>query len=334
MAARDNSRRDAEYDDIAHGDAAHDDIAHEDIAYDDLAYDDIAQEGVAYDGLDALMAALIDEPLPEEALTDAEFMAARRAAAADVVLLREQLGLIGEALTAPGEEAEAGAPPGRLAAARPGDAAGAETGPGHTSGSASGPETAPLAPVRPLPTRPDRTRRALRGAFGTLAAAVAASVVLGAGWVVVQAGRGMGDSASSAKSDADSGADESNGRTGDLDGESGSDSKLSRMGYLACARLVVEGTVVGLEPVSGGEEERVTVDVDRYYKPAKGADEIVFPMDKNVSPRLKEGDHVLIGISPNSAEPDLWAVGERRIAGEREWIEDGLAEVEGVPCGE
>lgn len=76
----------------------------------------------------------------------------------------------------------------------------------------------------------------------------------------------------------------------------------------------------------------MTVDVGRYFKPAKGADEAVFPMDENVDPRLKTGDHVLIGIPGNSAEPDLWTTNETEIARERSWIEKELTGSENLPC--
>ncbi|MGW0843599.1 hypothetical protein ACWD26_26315 [Streptomyces sp. NPDC002787] len=283
------------------------------------------------------MAVLLDEPLPEDALRDAEFMESRDAAVADVALLREQLGLIGEALAVSGEDAVAGAPPGRLMAARPGDAAGAETDPRPVSG----PAPAPAAPVRPLPPRPARARRALRIAFGTLAAAAAASVVLGVGWVVVQAGGGAGVTAS------DSGASEKSASQGDgskKDSDEGGDSaSLSPEGYLACSRLIVEGTVTavepgveaGGEPGSGARQDRITVEVDRWIKPAegaKGAEQIVFPMDHDVDPRLKQGDHVLVGIPKDSAQPDLWTTGEADIARDRAWIEAALADSEGLSC--
>ncbi|UUU22129.1 hypothetical protein [Streptomyces sp. DSM 40750] len=400
MAARDNSRRDAEYDDMAHGDVGHGDVGHGDVGHGDgprggvgngdvepaevahgdaeradlvpgdveradlahrdaedgdravdgaerggLAFDDdaaradleaagvqsaddVRYDGPAYAGMDALMGALVDDPLPEDALRDAEFVASRDAAAADIALLREQLGLIGEALAGAGTaNAEAGAPPGRSVAARPGDAAGAETDPGHVSGSAA----APVAPVRPLLPRPARTRRALNIAFGTLAAAVAASVVLSVGWAVVQAGGAASTTSSdAADSGYGSGADQKDSEAGGPHDDSGG--KLSHLGYLACARLVVEGTVTDVEPVPGAGQDRIAVDVDRYYKPAKGADEVVFPMAEDVDPRLKKGDHVLIGISWGSDEPDLWTVGEREIADERAWIEEGLPSAEGMPC--
>ena len=177
MTARDHSRRDSEPEALP----AHEEPAHEELAHDEPTYD-----GPAYAGMDALMAALLDEPLPEDALRDAEFVASHEAAVADLALLREQLGLIGDALAAPGEEAGTGVAPGRAGAARPGDTAGAETEPGQVSG----PATAPSASVTPLPSRPFRARRALRLTARTLAVAAAASVVLVIGWGVLQPGSG------------------------------------------------------------------------------------------------------------------------------------------------
>ncbi|MDH6519029.1 hypothetical protein M2164_005511 [Streptomyces sp. SAI-208] len=56
-----------------------------------------------HDGLDALMAALTDEPLPESAAADPAFLAEHRSARADIALLKEQLAVIGGTLaeTAP-----------------------------------------------------------------------------------------------------------------------------------------------------------------------------------------------------------------------------------------
>ena len=53
-----------------------------------------------YEGMDALMAAITDEPLPEGARDDAEFLAEHRSALADIALLREQLRLMGDTLAA------------------------------------------------------------------------------------------------------------------------------------------------------------------------------------------------------------------------------------------
>lgn len=52
-------------------------------------------------GLDALMAAITDEPLTDEARADTAFLAEHRSAEADIALLREQLGIIGHALAEP-----------------------------------------------------------------------------------------------------------------------------------------------------------------------------------------------------------------------------------------
>ncbi|MEU6802980.1 pentapeptide repeat-containing protein [Streptomyces neyagawaensis] len=290
-------------------------------------------EGAEYGGMDALMAALLDEPLPEEALADGEFMAARRAAAADVRMLREQLGLIGDALAgadagAGASEAEAGAPPGRPVAARPGDAAGAET----VTGRRPAPETAPVAPVTPLPTwpaRPRRRRRALSVAFGTLAAAAAATVVVGLGAVVVQSG--LGGSADDAGSTASKQQDSDSSK--DSAGGGNADGKVDPQSYdIACARLIVEGTVVSVEPVPGTERDRVTLDVDRYYKPDQGGKEIVFPLDEDIEPHVKEGDRALVGIPRDGAEPDLWTTDPSDIAGRRAWIETEAREAEGETC--
>lgn len=104
----------------------------------------------AYDGVDALMAALTDDPLPDAAREDPAFLAEHRSARADLALLREQLGVIGHALAEPPRPAAA-------------------------------PE-----PVRP---RPPRTRRRARTiAFGSLAVAAVASVVAGMGWLAVEGG--------------------------------------------------------------------------------------------------------------------------------------------------
>ncbi|MEU6368368.1 hypothetical protein ABZ876_22130 [Streptomyces sp. NPDC046931] len=122
-----------------------------------------------YDGVDALMAAVTGEPLPDAARSDAEFMVEHRAALADVALLREQLSVLGDALAAPPAEA-----PSRAAA--------------------------PSRPFAPRPLRPVRRGRALRLAFGSLAAVVALSAVVGLARLIALGG-GADDAASKSSAD-------------------------------------------------------------------------------------------------------------------------------------
>ncbi|MEU6180792.1 hypothetical protein [Streptomyces coeruleorubidus] len=353
------------------------------------ARNDDGRRDADYDGMDALMAALVDDPLPEGARHDASFMAAHRAAAADVALLREQLLLIGETLARDtgaavgAADAEpvagaqvpggAGGSAGRVPVV--GSAAGHAAGPGTASdlmastpepeagatgaGTESGAQVRAQAgdPAGRIPvvgsadglsstraaadptasragqeagagagvvspagrrSRPRPLVLALRG----LAAAVAAGFVVGMGWLVVQGDHGSADDAAGSSA-ADSAA---GSRQGDQE------SALSHAGYLACARLVAEGTVAEVEPVPGTGQDRVTLDVDRYYKPAKGQDRIAFPMAEDAVPRPRPGDRVLVGITRGQAQPDLWSVGEKAIAPERVWITAAPAESGTRPC--
>jgi hypothetical protein len=124
----------------------------------------VTAEHEGHAGLDALLAAITDEPLPDGAHEDAAFLAEHRSATADVALLREQLGIIGRALAEP-------------------------------------PPTAPRpAPVR----RSARVRRrAFTVAFGALAVTAAAAVVTGMGWLLTHGG-GADDDSAGAGSAADS----------------------------------------------------------------------------------------------------------------------------------
>ncbi|KOU67372.1 hypothetical protein ADK57_17270 [Streptomyces sp. MMG1533] len=121
--------------------------------------------------MDALMAAITEEPLSDAARADAAFMAEHRSAQADLALLREQLGLIGQALAEPPRATRA-------------------------------PE--------PVPPRPSRIRRrTLNLAFGGLAVAAAAALFSGMAWLFAQAGDGTDAGASSdsaaSKEDSDGG---------------------------------------------------------------------------------------------------------------------------------
>ncbi|UXY27607.1 hypothetical protein [Streptomyces sp. HUAS TT20] len=133
------------------------------------AYDghDVGHDG-GDAGLDALMAVLTDRPLPDEARADAAFMAEHRAATADVVLLREQLGLLAEALSEP----------------------------------AAVPKPAPMNAVRPVRTR---RPRALNLAFGAFAVVAVAAVLSGMAWLLTQTGSTMAGGASDSAAKASDG---------------------------------------------------------------------------------------------------------------------------------
>ncbi|MEU9223121.1 hypothetical protein AB0D40_01900 [Streptomyces massasporeus] len=266
--------------------------------------------GYDKDGHDeaALMAVITGEAPGDDALADDAFMTAYRSATDDVALLREQLGLIGRALTGP----ERAADPERAT-----DAEGAaDPEPG---GGGAGASVTPLAAHR---TR-TRSRRPLAMAMKGLVAAVGAGLVIGMGWLVVQSG----DMGAGSDQGGSSAADSSAGRPHTEGG-----AKLSGAGYLACARIVVEGTVSAVEAVPGTGQDRITLDVTRYYKPDKGRAQITFPLETGAVPSLRAGDHMLVGISGDQAHPDTWATGEKEIARDRAWITDALPASRTGPC--
>ncbi|MEU6252292.1 hypothetical protein [Streptomyces sp. NPDC047043] len=239
-----------------------------------------------HSGADALMAAITGEELSDEARADTAFMAEHRKAEADVALLREQLGIIGETLARDtGTQEEA-------------------------------------TPVRaPRPTRPRVRRFALAG----LAVTAAAGVLSGMGWLLAQAGGGV-DSLSSGGSSDDSGA-----KTAE---SAGAGSAFDSPGYLACARLVAEGRIAQVERVPGtADQERITLDVTRSYKPEKGKKELTFVVDEEaVRKDLHKGDHILVSIPQHAATADYVLVGEKSIARERAGLDQALQKSADVAC--
>ncbi|MGW3917381.1 hypothetical protein ACWEBX_38800 [Streptomyces sp. NPDC005070] len=253
-----------------------------------------------YEGVDALLAAITDAELPEGARDDVVFMAEHRSAAADVDVLREQLVVIGDALADAGRTAEParGSRSSRGAKRPRGPRRSGDGRPGGTPGKRSG------------------YRRALVVGAGTLAAAAVASMVVGLGWLVTQGGSGGADEKSAAGAKADSGSAPS----------------LSAPGYIACSRLIAEGTVTKVAAVPGTEQDRITLDVFHYYKPATGEKEVTFLMDRDVDPRLRRGDEVLVAIQRRASTPDIWTTGEQEIARDRSWIVKALPESRGMGC--
>lgn len=258
-----------------------------------------------YEGVDALLAAITDASLPQGARDDVVFMAEHRSAREDVDMLREQLVVIGDALAGQGNAKEA---------------AGAAKKPKPSRKTRSG--TSPAAGRQGegrSGAAPGRSRR--RGAFavgtGVLAAAAVASLVVGMGRLVAQGGIGGADDASGDAKAADGGA-----------------KSLSAPGYIACSRLIAEGTVARVSQEPGTGQDRITLDVYHYYKPAKGEKEVTFLMGRDVQPRLHQGDEVLVGIPRHAATPDIWTTGDEAIARERSWIVKALPESRGITCGE
>ncbi|MGW7611991.1 hypothetical protein ACWGKW_33005 [Streptomyces sp. NPDC054766] len=266
-----------------------------------------------YEGVDALLAAITDAALPEGARDDIVFMAEHRSAAADVDVLREQLVIIGDALADQGRAAESA-----RAAQKPKEpkkskkiqrfkksgkhqqAQGARTSRGGRPGG--------------VPKKRSRHPGAL--AVGTLAAAAVATLVVGMGWLVAHGGGGAGvtDSADSKAADRPSAG------------------SFSAPGYIACARLIAEGKVTEVLQVPGTGQDRITLDVYHYYKPAKGEKEVSFLMDRNAGPGLHRGDEVLVGIQRHAETPDIWTTGEKDIARDRSWIVKALPESQGMEC--
>ncbi|MEZ3181449.1 hypothetical protein KYY02_22980 [Streptomyces pimonensis] len=289
--------------------------------------------------MDALMAAILDEPLSGPARHDPAFMAARGAAGADLAVLREQLMVIGDALAAPAGEgvpagAGDGAPAGRGGAARSGERPESDDGTGRNTGACSpdgvlpgaGTGHPPVTParLRALPSRPGGShgpyrarRRPLRVALGTLVAAAAATVVAGTGWLVTQPG-GVSDSAGeSAAARADS--TEAGGAA------------FGSPRYLACARLVAEGTVLAVDPAPEGGAERVTLRASRYYK-GEGEGEVTFLRGPAGGPPLHEGDQMMVGMPLDGVHPDTVIVGETDIAPERARITASLPASRTLAC--
>lgn len=179
----------------------------------------------------------------------------------------------------------------------------------------------PVVAVRPAGVR----RRRLTMALGVAAATAAASLVGGLAWLALESGGAITEESSdsdAAKGEAPDAGDEKAGGAADQSYE----------GYVACARLIVEGTVRRVEPIPGAAQDRIVLDVSRYYKPSRGEKQITFVMNVDVDPRLRPGDRTLIGIAKGEATPDIWSTGAKDIAKDRAWIERALPRAEGMRC--
>ncbi|MFI8202161.1 hypothetical protein [Streptomyces sp. NPDC085937] len=285
----------------AHEDNGDRDPARADAGHEAPRRDVPGQGGGERHPVDALAVALFGEELPEGVREDAAFRTERDAALADLAVLGEQLTLIGDALA------------GREAAAPAGERPDPETG---TARGGTGAHPAQAAPAALNRSARRRSRyRPVRLALGGLAAAAAAGLVLGTGWLVSQGG----SSADSAVPGFASDAKEAPG--GGFGGPR----------YLACARLVAEGTVADVERVPGAAGlERVTLEGVRYYK---GSGEVVYLWDTAIGTGQRRGEHVLVGLPRGGDRPDTVVTGEPDIAPERAWIIASLPESRTLTCG-
>ncbi len=268
---------------------------------------------------DPLMLALTDEPVPAARRRDARFLAEHRAALADVALLRAQVRFLGDALgDVPGER---GVAPAEAVTPR------STAAPAPFTAPPSGPVTA--GRVRRGPHPPARARRRLTLALKTLAAVCAAALVGGLGWLAVSGGAARVDSASS---DAARGAGQGSA-AGPRESAPGArePGKPGDERYVACARLIAEGTVERAERLPGGGQYRITFRVEHYYKPSGGASEITFVRSRATGAQPRPKDHVLVGIPQAATSPDLWSTGAD-LPRDRAWITRALAGVREEGC--
>ncbi|MFD5554557.1 hypothetical protein ACFWIA_12035 [Streptomyces sp. NPDC127068] len=262
---------------------------------------------------DVLLSAILDEALAPEAAADPETAAAHRAAVDDVAELRRQLHLLGAALAdepaAPVEPAEEPVEPVEPAWSRdPAKEAPAPT----SSSTAHVPRPRPRTQGRtggsPGTSRPpgrSRGRRlARRFAVGASALAFLAALVTGVSWVTAH---GTNGSESGHAKSIEAGEPQAAKPPGRAQGDRES---MSPEGYVACMRRIAEGEVTRRELHPDGTGVELTVQVTRWYKPARGPARITFRMDVDADPQLTVGQRTLLTF-PKGREthPDDWATG-------------------------
>ncbi|MFB6752947.1 hypothetical protein ACFCX6_18700 [Streptomyces sp. NPDC056353] len=185
----------------------------------------------------------------------------------------------------------------------------------------------PVVRERPTPAPPPPRRRPFRLALGVLAAACAGVVVTGLGWLVVQSGSGASQDAASG-----SAADKSAVRPTSPSAGQEAAAVFGTPRYLACARLVAEGTVTAADPVPGAARHRITLRVTRAYAPEKSTGTATtFVLDDTLA-RLAPGDRVLVGVLRDRPTADTVITGDRNIATARAWITASLPESRTLTC--
>jgi hypothetical protein len=174
-------------------------------------------------------------------------------------------------------------------------------------------------------------------ALGALAVVCAGALVAGLGWLLAAAGGQHGQAASDAAGGAGSAPGADRGEVGSAaprqPGPGAQDSGPQGSGerYVACARLIAEGTVDTVERLPGGSRYRITLRVERYYRPAQGAPEATFVWSTAAVPAPRPGQHVLVGIPRGAQSPDLWSTGAD-VPHDRAWILAALPEAGDEGC--
>ncbi|MGI3197635.1 hypothetical protein ACRJ4W_01005 [Streptomyces sp. GLT-R25] len=256
-----------------------------------------------YEGMDALMAALTDEPLPEDARDDAEFLAEHRSALADIALLRDQLRLMGDTLATetPATEPQPLTKPKPLRTPR------------------QLREPKPFRPPKAAgPSRPPWYRRYAGVALGTLVVGAGTAMLGGMVWLGVQGG-GAGGSSDSSAAKEDSGA--------------GDSSLYSPEMHLACSKVLVEGTVQSITPTDDGNV-RVVLKVKRYYRPEQSVAEhptITVTLLDSARADLKVGTYTLVRVPVYPQDRQDWETGWG-VGDARKGIVDALPGAQGMKC--
>ncbi|MEU5344956.1 hypothetical protein AB0H18_29705 [Streptomyces sp. NPDC020766] len=275
-----------------------------------------------YEGMDALLAALTDEPLPEGARDDAEFQAEHRSALADVALLREQLRMMGDTLAAETPRTEASGTETPVAG---GGRSEAEPSPAPAPHRTPKPLRKPKSLRAPKPVRPSRPspppwfRRYAGVALGTLVVGAGTAMLGGMVWLGMHGGAADGGSSdSSAAKHDDSG---------------GNESSYSPETHLACSKVLVEGTVQSITPAADGNV-RVVLKVKRYYRPEQSVADhptITVTLLDSARADLKVGTYTLVRVPVFPQDRQDWETGWG-VGDARKSILEALPGARGMEC--
>jgi hypothetical protein len=244
---------------------------------------------------DALLAAITDEPLPQEALNDPEFMAEHRSAVADVAALREQLMVMGDTLAAESERSPA--------------------------------DTVPVTTARPAkPARSWQPRRYAGLAVGALVIATGTTLLGGLVWLGVQnsggGDAGVSSDSAAGKAESSSGEDTATGKA-----------PYSPETYIACSKVLVQGTVLSVTRRDDGDV-RVVLEAKRYLRPEQTVAEhptIAVNLYDSARADLKVGVEALVRVPVHTQEPQEWKVGPEA-ADARDELVDALPGAHGLKC--